>query len=324
MAEWLVEEGIGEHRAIRLDNGRIVAAQVRWPGELTAGQIEDARLITRTSGSSRGTALLGNGTQVLVNRLSRSAGEGAMLRVEITRGAIAEEGRMKLAQGRPTERPIMPAPGLADALLAQGHDVRTVHSFPGSEWEDLMAEAFALTICFSGGSIHFSPTPAMTLIDVDGSLPAKDLAIAAIPAIAAALPRFDIGGPVGIDFPTVAEKTGRRTVDKALASAMQNWPHECTAMNGFGFVQLVARLERPSILQRLATHRAAAAARLLLRQAERVREPGLLLLTAHPAIRTKTMPEWERELARRTGREIRWQSDPSLALEAGFAQAVAR
>ena len=39
---WYVEEGIGEHRAVRLEGDRIAAARIQWPGELVAGTVEDA------------------------------------------------------------------------------------------------------------------------------------------------------------------------------------------------------------------------------------------------------------------------------------------
>ncbi len=322
MAEWLVEEGIGESRAILIEGDAIAAARIDWPGALVAGQVEDAKLVSRTAGSSRGTVRFANGEEALADRLPKAASEGAATRLIVTRAAIGEAGRTKLAQARPTTEPPRPAPTLAEALALEGHSPRIVHRFPIEGWDDLLDEAFTREIAFDGGSLLLSPTPAMTLIDVDGALAPARLALAAVPAIAAALRRFDIGGSVGIDFPTLEARADRRVVDEALDEALAQWPHERTAMNGFGFVQLVARLSRPSLLQRAARNRTGMAARRLLRRAEGVAEPGALLLTCHPAIRAKLKEEWLAELARRTGREIRVESDPALALEAGFAQAV--
>ncbi|MBV1918111.1 MAG: ribonuclease, partial [Sphingomonadaceae bacterium] len=203
-----------------------------------------------------------------------------------------------------------------------GEEATVVRNFPDNHWEEIWAEAWPGLVDFAGGSLHFSTTPAMSLIDIDGSMPARDLALAAVEPLAQAIRRFDLGGSIGIDFPTLQTKADRRAVDQALDIALAEWPHERTAMNGFGFVQLVARLERPSLLHRIAQNRVGAAARLLLRRAEALSDPGKVLLTCHPGVKARLTPEWLEELARRTGREITCQSDPALALDAGFAQAI--
>ncbi|OYW45353.1 MAG: ribonuclease [Sphingomonadales bacterium 32-68-7] len=321
---WLVEEGIGETRAIRLEGEQIVAARFDWPGELTVGEVQDAVLVARAAGSRRGTARFQGGEQTLVDRLPPSASEGALIRLEVTRPALGERGRRKLARARPTEAAPRPAPSLADRLRAEGHDVREVRAFPTGDFADLIAEAFTGEVALPGGSLQFSPTPAMLLVDVDGTLDPRALALAAVPALAQALQRFDVGGSIGIDFPTLADKADRRAVDAALAASLAYWPHERTAMNGFGFVQLVARLERPSLLHRAAFQPAATAARALLRRAERLEGPGAVLLAGHPTLEAHLHPEWLVELARRSGREVRWEARPGLAIEVPHAQLVPR
>ena len=62
---------------------------------------------------------------------------------------------------------------------------------------------------------------------------------------------------------------------------------------------------------------------MLLRRAEMVEEPGAILLTAHPAVIAQLGAAWFAELGRRTGSEVRLATDPALALDGGFAQAVA-
>lgn len=318
MPDWLIEEGIGEHRAILSDGGAVLAARLDWPGALAAGQVEDAVLIARTAGSKRGTLRFASGEEALVDQLPRDAREGAPLRAVVTRAAVAESGRLKRAQARPTTEAPRPAPTLAQQLKG-----RVVRRFE-ADWNELFAEAWSGEIAFAGGALTLSPTPAMTLVDIDGPLPPRALALAAVPAITAAIHRLDLAGSIGVDFPTLSDKADRRAVDEALAAALEGWPHERTAMNGFGFVQLVARLERPSLLHRLAHDRAGAAARLLLRRAEQLDGAGALLVTAHPAVLAAIRPDWREALARRVGREIRWQPGAALALEAGHAQVIER
>jgi hypothetical protein len=315
---WLVERGIGEDRAIFLERDRVLAAKVRWPGELEAGRTVMATLVQRSAGAARGMALTAEGQAILVDRLPRSASEGAEIAVLVTRTAMAERGRLKRAQGFWCE---WAQPASSDSPFDIGKPVRR---FPEHLWDDLWSAAWDAEVPFAGGTLLFAVTPGMTVIDIDGTLSPRELALAAVPAIGASLPRFDLGGSIGIDFPTLEAKADRQAVDAALADALDGWPHERTAMNGFGFVQLVARATGPSLIHRLAHHRAAAAARMLLRRAEGLEGAGAIELAAHSAVLRKLRPEWLAELARRTGREVRLETDHALAFEASHAQIVPR
>lgn len=318
MAEWLIEDGIGETRALLIDGEQVLAARLIWPGELRAGERCSVKLTTKLAGTRRGVALLADGSEVLVDHLPPVVTEGQTLNVTITRAALAERGRLKRAQAR-----VASAEGNASSSVAVG---KTVRRLPTGLWEDVWHAASSASLDFPGGEILVSVTPAMTVIDVDGVGAPRDVALAVVPAIARALRWFDLGGNIGIDFPTLAAKGDRRAVDEALEATLTDWPHERTAMNGFGFVQLVARLEGPSLLHRFAAARLGAAARMALRRAELAADDGAgrtLLLTVHPALKAKLKEAWIAELTRRTGREVRIETDPGLAIEAAHAQLIA-
>lgn len=319
---WLVERGIGEERAVLLHSGIIRAARLRWSGRLAHGAVVEGVVSERFPGTPSGIVRLPDATEAFTRRLTSADSVGRPVRIVIEREAIAEHGRLKRAQAVVTSEPLCPSPSLAESLRAEGHIVSEVHRFPAdADWEELFAEAWSGMAEFSGGNLLFADTPAMTVIDVDGG-PPEAIFHNAVPALALALQRFDIGGNIGVDFPTLADKGDRRAVDQRLSEALADWPHERTAMNGFGFVQIVARLRRPSILRLIGQNRVSAAARILLRRAEMVGEAGAILLTFHPALQARLKPEWLAELARRTGREVRLASDPGLALNGAFAQAV--
>ena len=313
MPEWLVEEGVGETRALLMDGDTVLAAKCRWPGELHAGQQVSAKLTTKRG--TRGTALTAEGRELLVDKLPRDAKEGSTLELAITRAAMTERGRYKLPAARPA--------GLVSADGDIFNTARRVHRFPEGAWEEVWHAASSGEVAFSGGSLLFAVTPAMTLVDIDGHLDPRSLAVAAVRPLAAALRQFDLGGSIGVDFPTLQAKADRKAVDAALEDALADWPHERTAMNGFGLVQIVARLEGPSLLHRFATSRVGMAARMALRRAEMVEGAGLTLLTVHPALKAKLKTEWLEEVERRTGRPLKIETDPGLAIEAAAAQVVA-
>ena len=315
---WIVECGIGEDRALLVEGEKVLAAKLRWPGDLPLGDVVEARLVSKPAGTRRGLARTDGGIEILVDRLPSHVTEGQPVHLRITRTAIAEGGRFKRAQGRVVEMECERAPRSDDGFPGG----KTVRRFPPGLWEEVWHAASSGELAFTGGALLFAVTPAMTLVDIDGELPPRELALAAVPALARALRLFDLGGSIGIDFPTLQAKADRKAVDAALAEALGGWPHERTAMNGFGFVQIVARLEGPSLLHRFAAARPGAAARMALRGAERVEGAGTTLLRVHPAVRAELRPEWQEELVRRTGRPLRIEGDPGLAIEAPSSQIV--
>lgn len=321
MPEWLVEHGIGESRALLVDKGEALAAKLRWPHDLPAGKVTRAKLVHRTKASDRGTAELGDGTQILIDRIPPEFSEGMEVLVQIKRDAISERGRFKRATGRVVLVDLHG--GTREDRPRDPFDFgRVVRRFPSGLWEDVWVSASTREIAFEQGALLFDVTPAMTVVDVDGTLRPIRLAHASIASLVRGLDLFDIGGQVVIDFPMLGDKQPRKEFDQALHEALGKRPMERTAINGFGLVQLVSRLEGPSLLHRFATSRIGMAARMALRRAETVEGPGVTLLTVHPALKAKLKPEWLAELERRTARPVRIETDPGLAIEAATAQIV--
>ena len=320
MAEWLYEAGIGEDRAILVEDSEIVEAVIELPAPLRAGAVVDARLTRIVIPGRRGIAALDGGEEALVEPLPPQLTEGAAFRAEILREAIPEAGRAKLAKARATEAEARPGPGLAERLGAfSRHDLHGPDRFEQAGWSELLEEAMHGELGFAGGSLRMSLTPAMTLFDVDGSLPPPELAVAGAAAAARAIRRLGIGGSIGIDLPTLPDRASRQAAAAAVDAVLPQ-PFERTAVNGFGFLQIVRRRERPSLPEILQGDPAGAAARALMRRAQRTQGQGTLTIHAAPAVTARIEPEWLETLRRQAGAEVALQADPALAISAGHVQ----
>ena len=97
LAEWFYEDGIGEERAILVENGRIVVARIERHEEgMKAGMVAQARLVTRVVANTRGIVKFADDSEALLSPLPKGLNEGASLMVEVTRAAIDEKSRFKL------------------------------------------------------------------------------------------------------------------------------------------------------------------------------------------------------------------------------------
>ncbi|MDB5680119.1 ribonuclease [Sphingomonas bacterium] len=275
MAEWLYEAGIGEARAALVEDGRIIEARIERPGGLRVGTVFDARLVERVAaGLSRVESEAG---AAVIAQVPQGVTEGARLRVEVVREALPEAGRIKLAKVVASDAALVEGPDLLALCEASGHPVRTLHAhepdaLEAAGWSEVLDEALTGEIAFAGGALRLSPTPAMTLFDVDGPGTTAALAVAAAAATAQAIVRHDIGGSIGIDFPTVTGKAERLAVAAAIDAALPQ-PFERTALNGFGFLQIVRPRPRASLPELLRSDPVAAEALALLRQIERTPPP---------------------------------------------------
>lgn len=298
MPEWVIEEGIGETRAALIDGDEIVEARVRREGVVAAGAVLDAKLVAV---APRVTVEAG-GEQFLLPRGVSGVTEGARLTIEVTREALGGSEPWKRGLARRTDVALAPAPPLVEGRAG------TIDG-----WDDLLDEARTGIVRFEGGELRIQPTAAMTVIDVDGWLIPSKLAQMAAWAAALAIGRLDIGGSIGIDFPTLHGKDERREVDDILDAYLPK-PFEKTAINGFGFAQIVRPRLRPSLLE-LGQDRAPFEARALLRRAGS--SIGPTTLTAHPAVIAAIKDEWRERLERHLGGRVILSADPALAMSGG-------
>ncbi|QTD55521.1 ribonuclease E/G [Parasphingorhabdus cellanae] len=324
---WLYEAGIGENRALRVADGELVAVRVeRGRTGATLASIVDAQFTEQWVAGRSGIVTLASGEQGLLQPLPKGLTEGASVRVEIVREALDEKGgQSKRAKARPAAEgsALTMGPSLLDIIEAGGEPVRTIQAHEPDRlsafgWNEAMEQAETGRIDFDGGSLLVSLTPAMTVIDVDGPLAPYELAKRAAKAVALALTRFDIGGSIGVDFPTLEAKAERTEVSTIFDQHMAG-KCERTAINGFGLMQVVARKTGPSVLEVMQADKVLSATLALLRQAERTQGTGALQLDVHPAVAAKlNHPQaWLDALSKRTGRDVSVEAKGDIPIAGG-------
>lgn len=317
MAEWLIERGIGETRAALVEDGAIVEARIELDGVMRAGTVIPARLIDTGRAGRNAVARDDAGIEFLLPTAPERVIQGAAVNIEVLREAIPGAEPWKRPLARVTDKPVSPAPSLSGREIAFPSPARDELNDIG--WDDLIEQASTGVVDFPGGMLRIFVTPAMTLIDVDGALPPDELAIAGAVQAAHAIRRLGIGGSIGIDLPTVPGKAARQAAAAAIDEGLPQ-PFERTAINGFGFVQVVRPRRRPSLLD-IWSDRASAEARALLRRAA-MAGTGPRRLAAHPAVvaSLESNPAWLDALARQIGGAVGLRADPSLPISGGHAE----
>lgn len=328
----------GEIRAGLVEDGALTELRIIRPNRrgmyLAVGQLYTARIVENQE-AGRALVTLGGGLDAHLERAPR-APEGTLLAVEMVRTSIPEPGRWKqpLVRARsdlvarssegphgagkePWEYLLDEWQGkfdriiccdatamqqLLDSVGPDGTPISTdVAAIEAADFDSLAESAVTGEFGIKGGMLTIERTRAMTTVDIDGSGDSVALNLAAALEIPRLLRLLDIGGQVGIDFLAMPDRNARLSVDAALAQACTTLgPHERTAINGFGFAQIVRPRPRPSIPEilcgitpgRLSTQSRAVA---LLREAARSTGYGKRRLVAKPTI-IDMLRGWTEEL----------------------------
>jgi len=312
LPEWWIERGIGETRFALVEHGEIVEARIDLEGAAPAGTVLEARL---RQAAKPAIAVTG-GVEYLLPKGAPGVTEGAALNIEVTRQAIPGSEPWKRPLARATGEEARETPPFAGRDLA----------FPAPRdalaeagWNDLIEEARSGVLRFAGGELRIAATPAMTLIDVDGFLPPDELAVLGAGEAAKAVRRLDIGGSIGIDLPTAGSRLVRQAAAEAIDDRLEQ-PFERTAVNGFGFIQIVRPRRRASLIE-LAQDRAAFEARVLLRRAAFERSGGKNLV-AYPAVIAvlDARPAWIEALSRQVGGAVGLRAGANLPISASHVE----
>lgn len=287
------------------------------PGEVRTGLVEDGKLVEFRIQRSRQRNSL-SGARFAARLLYRNGGKtfveldrhfeaqlenapdlplGARLDVEIVRPPIPEPGRWKGALVRPVREEVNRS-SMSDDIVVVG-DRQAIDE---AGFDELSEAAVSGEFAIEGGLLSIERTRAMTMIDIDGGGDALALNLTAAREIPRLLRLLDIGGQTGIDFLALPDRKARLAVDTALGEACANLgPHERTAINGFGFAQIVRPRPGPSIpeiLCGITPGRLSIESRaiVLLRDASRSVGHGKRQLVAPPAI-IELLRNWPEEIA---------------------------
>jgi hypothetical protein len=307
LPEQWIERGTGETRVVLVEDGEIVEARILRDDIIPAGTILPARLIE----TGRLAVARAGDQEYLLPKGAPGVTQGAALTIEVSREALAGAEPWKRPLARVTDAAPAPAPDLVGVSLPFPSPTDALEA---AGWSDLLDEARSGMVAFPGGELRVALTPAMTLIDIDGYLPPEQLALAGASAAARTIRRHSLGGSIGIDLPTIGGKAARQAVAGA-ADAILSAPFERTAMNGFGFLQIV-RPRRHASLFELAADQPAFEARALLRRA--ARETGAIELVAHPALLAALKPEWIDQLSTQVGGVVSLRADHACRMAAGY------
>jgi ribonuclease G len=312
----IVEEDVlVEFRIIRLRrNESIVQA---------AGERYTARIVSRT-GNGQVMVDLGAGHMAMLKNCP-AVSDGSLIEVEMVRGPYPEPGNWKLPvvapladyaplqsdaawhfSAEPWELFLQATAPMVSAIIcpdvAVAGDVRRTlddqapdirinrEQIQEADFVNLIDSAVSGSVPLPNGMLMIERTRAMTMIDIDGNVDGLTLNLQAAVEIPRFLRLFDITGPIGIDFVSVVSKEARQQILAAFDDAARALgPHERTAINGFGFCQIIRRRTGPSVSEIICGTRRAqmsdeSLAIALLRDAGRSIGVGPRQLVARPAI----------------------------------------
>jgi ribonuclease G len=312
----LVERSPGETRLAWVEKGQLTALDLIRPN---AGAQPGAVVLGRLGPAlSARQALVRLPGEELALANPPALPEGAPVLVRVTRAARFEPGGAKRAQGVLDPGPERAAP---PAIPADAQPCARLPEELGVE--ELLEAAISGQFALPGGSMSLERTRAGLVIDIDAAGDPLSVSLAAAAEIGRLVKLLQIGGSVLIDFPALGSKAARQAAsDRLDAGLPAGW--ERTAMNGFGLMQLIGPLTRPSLIDILCGPRrnapsAETYAVRLLRDAMRSVGFGARTITAPPAV-AEALRAWPDDLAQAQallGARLDVVADPSAG-PAGF------